>query len=189
MSSVTLLSVEDVANTIEYASANMNEHGWSHEAFKSTQVRLTHLERDGVVLGSGERAKNERPKRAFNTEVRFRLVVQPHMTNSFGTMHGGCMATCIDTLSSYLIALHSSMEVGQPWLTFGVTQSLSVQYLAPGNVGKWLEFVSTPMSVGKSLAVICTDVYELEGENGGRTRRIATSQHAKVDVSGRLSKI
>ena len=113
--------------------------------------------------------------------MRFRLRVKENMTNSFGTVHGGCLATVIDTLSSFLMPLHSSGVMGQPWLTFGVSQTLTVNYLAPTRVNKWIEVVVTSLSVGKNVALLDTRVYELAGdEHSERKVLTATSTHNKV---------
>ena len=37
---------------------------WERRLLQNTGIFVSHIERDGVVGGSGERAKSERPKRA-----------------------------------------------------------------------------------------------------------------------------
>lgn len=180
---VELITVDDAA---AWASSSINDsvtntHGWTYFALHGTDCKLVYAARDGVVAGSGKRAETERPSRAYQTEMRFRMRVKEEMTNSFGTVHGGCLATVIDTLSSFLMPLHSSGEMGQPWLTFGVSQTLTVNYLAPTRVNKWIEVAVKSLSVGKNVALLDTQVYELAGdEHSERKVLTATSTHNKV---------
>ncbi|WFD42684.1 hypothetical protein MPSI1_001332 [Malassezia psittaci] len=189
---VELITVDDAfAWTHSSLGDTMSsKEGWTYAALKDSQCEVVYAERDGVVNGSGERAANEHPNRAKNSEMRFRMQVQPNMTNVFGTMHGGCLATVIDSLSSFVIFLHSSGQQGQPWLTLGVSQTLTVNYLAPTRVGTWIELVVKSMSIGKSVALLDTEVYELEGgKDSKRKIRTASSTHTKVDVSMRMPKL
>ncbi|WFD02872.1 hypothetical protein MOBT1_001559 [Malassezia obtusa] len=189
---VQLLTVDDAAAWARSVVQDtvQSPEGWSHLCLKDSQCELTYAARNGVVAGSGEKAATERPSRALQTEMRFRMQVQPTMTNQFGTVHGGCLATIIDTLSSILIPLHSSAEAGQPWTSFGVSQTLTVHYLAPTRVHTWIEVVVKSMSVGKTVALLDTEVYELEGDkNSNRKIRTAASTHSKIDVSSRMPKL
>lgn len=189
---VQLMSVNDAKASMDslVQEALASKEAWSYQCLRDTQCELVYVVRDGVEAHSGERAAHERPSRANQTEIRYRMQVQPHMTNMFGTVHGGCLATIIDTLSTNVIALHSSGDADQPWLTYGVSQTLTVHYLRPTRVGTWIELAVRAMSIGKTLAQLETSVYELEGDkNSARRHRTAFSTHAKVDVSKRMAKL
>lgn len=162
---------------------------WNTQTMTGSQYFLTYAERDGIVWGQDPRAATEQPVRARQGTMRFRLQVQPHMANPFGTMHGGCIASVIDLLSSFLLSLFSPGEQGTSWFSTGVSQSLTVHYLAPNIVGTWIEVESRMLSLSRNLALVQTDVYQLDGRDGKRVRHTATSTHTKVDVTTGRSKL
>ncbi|WFD29264.1 hypothetical protein MSPP1_000271 [Malassezia sp. CBS 17886] len=185
-----LQTVDDAVAMIHaIINTDKESQSWSTYAMQGTGLCVTHVERDGVVAGSGRRAAEERPARAKKCTVRFRFQVTPPMSNMFGTMHGGCVATMIDILSSFVLALQTPGETGTPWSTFGVSQTLSVNYLAPTRLDSWVEVESTTLQAGRMIALLNTDMYELTGKDGDRVKMTATSGHYKIDTSSRSAKM
>ena len=71
-----------------------------------------------------------------------------------------------------------------------MSQTLTVHYLAPTRLGSWIEVAVKGMSVGKSVALLETEIWELSGDKSSdRKVRTAFSTHTKIDVSGKLAKI
>lgn len=173
-------AVEQAVSVLEMLT---NDPGrWNTLTMAGTQYFLSYAERDGVVWGQDPRARTDRPTRAKQGTMRFRLQVQPHMANPFGTMHGGSIASVIDLLSSFLLTLFSPGEQGTSWVSTGVSQSLTVHYLAPTHIGMWIEVDTHILNVSRSVALVQTDVYALTARDGARVRKTATSTHTKVDV-------
>lgn len=92
------------------------------------------------------------------------------------------MASVIDVISSFLLPLFSPGEQDTSWFLTGVSQSLTVHYLAPTHIGTWIEVDAHMLNVSRSVALVQTDVYELSARDGERVRKTATSTHTKVDV-------
>ncbi|WFD33907.1 hypothetical protein MCUN1_000733 [Malassezia cuniculi] len=172
-----------IETLIEYVISCDN---WERRLLEGTEVFVSHIERDGVVGGSGDRAANERPERAQHSVVRFRLRALPYMGNQFGAVHGGYSAGLIDVLSSLVIALHTSGEPGEPWSTLGVTNNLSINYMLPTTIMQWIEFEVRALRVGRAQALTAIDIYELDGREGKRTRLTISATHAKTDVSSKI---
>ncbi|WFD17961.1 hypothetical protein MCAP1_000172 [Malassezia caprae] len=180
-------AVQQVMQVLEMVT---NDPGrWNTLTMAGSQYSLTHAERDGIVWGKDPRADTEQPARARQSTMRFRLQVQSHMANPFGTMHGGCIASVIDLLSSFVLSLYSPGEQGSSWFLTGVSQSLTVHYLAPTQIGTWIEVDAQALSVSRNVALVQTDVYELTSRDGERVRKTATSTHTKVDVQTVKSKL
>jgi len=78
--------------------------------------------------------------------------------------------------------LHSPLDIGSSWQSTGVSQSLQVLYLAATPVGSWIEIENKVLSVGKTLAVIQTDIFTIKGPDGGRIKKTISGTHTKVDV-------
>lgn len=180
-----LLSVDEATNGVNVLLEKLIEGGsWDGLSLSGTGIFVSHIERDGVVGGSGERAAKETPQRAHNSIIRLRFCPQQHMGNHFGALHGAYSAGIFDILSTLILMLHTSGDAGSPWSTLGVTHTLTLHYMLPTTVGKWIEFEARTQRVGRTQALIAADLYELDGRDGKRVRHTITGIHAKSDVSG-----
>ena len=209
-------AVEMAEDHLDYCAKHATDY--MGMTFRGAQAFVAHCERDGVVARSGPRAAEERPQRATRTLMRVRLHLSDHAANPFGIVHGGCIATLIDTISSLVVRfcgeldagytltlqlfMHSPGSPADVWGTAGVSTSLSVQYLRPTPVAGWLELETEALIVGKSTCSLLSHLYLLDGRDGKRVHRTATGIHNKVrgtgvrrvadkqtDVSGRQSKM
>ncbi len=66
----------------------------------------------------------------------------------------------------------------------GVSQSISVRYLAPAPLGSWLDIDCQMLTIGKTLCLINCEIWRKEGP--GETKRIAMctmGNHTKIDNS------
>lgn len=122
--------------------------------------------------------------------VTVRMQIQEQHGNNVGTLHGGCAATLVDNITSLPLYFHSSGEVGEPWCFLGVTTSLNLTYLSGSPVGSWIDIVARVESVGRSLAVIEGEIFDVpDGEHGTThgAKRVH-GVHTKFDNSGMLRK-
>lgn len=81
-----------------------------------------------------------------------------------------------------------------PWAFLGVTQSLSVVYLAAIPLDSWIEVECNIVSIGARIVVISADIWTLEETdeddgNGARAKRASSGTHVKVDNSLAASKL
>ncbi len=66
-------------------------------------------------------------------ETRFRLTIEPHHCNAFGTAHGGFLSTLAD------LVLAANLLQQLPATAHIVTARLEVDFLRPVATGSWLE--------------------------------------------------
>ena len=78
--------------------------------------------------------------------------------------------------------LHSPLEKGSSLSETGVTQNLQIIYLHSIPIGAWVEIENSVLSVGKNLAVIQTNIYLIDGPDGGRIKKAASGTVTKVDT-------
>jgi acyl-coenzyme A thioesterase 13 len=104
------------------------------------------------------------------------LEVTSELTNRFGTLHGGCVATLVDVLTT--VALLTVTKQG------GVSTDLNVSYCAPAPTGSRVLITCEVLKVGKTLAWMeCV----LKNEDGDV---IATGRHTKfLPVAMPVSKL
>ncbi|KAK9877041.1 hypothetical protein WA026_016070 [Henosepilachna vigintioctopunctata] len=94
--------------------------------------------------------------------------VEERHTNAMRTLHGGCTATLVDSLSSYGL---SSLEKGN---VAHVSVNLNIRYMQGGEVGKKIVIESVTTKCGKNLAFL--DVTIKDKESG---RILAKGEHTK----------
>ncbi|KAL6765179.1 HotDog domain-containing protein [Haematococcus lacustris] len=75
---------------------------------------------------------------------------QPHVLNRYGTLHGGCIATLVDTVTTTALATVSQ--------ALGVSVNLAVTYMSPVPGGQPLEVKATVVRAGRQLATIECDI-------------------------------
>lgn len=74
------------------------------------------------------------------------LPVEPRVQNRYGTLHGGCTATLVDTVGSAALVTMS--------LRSGVSLSISVNYISAMPGGEDAEIDARVVKVGQSIATI-----------------------------------
>lgn len=189
MPSYQVQSVESAREQIEGmlgAMAEPESPGFSKACIDQDSVRLLSVERDE----SGK-----------NGKVVIEMQITDKMTNQLGNLHGeftffvlhlrtsdeqftgGAQATLVDNMTSLVIYLHTSGQLGDPWSLLGVSQSIQILYTAPVPLDSYIDIECSSLSVGKSVAVIQCDIWVKDGKGGKRIRRGASGTHTKVDNS------
>ncbi|KAK9812786.1 hypothetical protein WJX72_003675 [[Myrmecia] bisecta] len=74
------------------------------------------------------------------------MKVTPRVANRYGTLHGGCIATLVDTVGSAALVTQSTRS--------GVSLNISVDYLSPMPSGEDCEIDARVVKVGKNIATI-----------------------------------
>mmetsp|Transcript_6413 Transcript_6413/g.15984 ORF Transcript_6413/g.15984 Transcript_6413/m.15984 type:complete len:164 (-) Transcript_6413:956-1447(-) len=95
-----------------------------------------------------------------------RFPVLPHVQNRYGTLHGGCVATLVDVVSTAALVTVSAAP--------GVSVDLGVSFMSPGPSGQEVEVDAEVLRVGKSLAFLEVTIRTV---NGGRL--VAKGTHTK----------
>jgi acyl-coenzyme A thioesterase 13 len=75
--------------------------------------------------------------------------------NRYGTLHGGCIATLVDVISTAALVTKS----GQP----GVSVDIQVSYMSPGLSGTEVEVDATLVKLGKNLAFMEVKIVDAHG--------------------------
>ncbi|PWN23726.1 hypothetical protein BCV69DRAFT_279650 [Microstroma glucosiphilum] len=178
------LPLEDakvLANDLLSTLPSASYPGFSRHATSPT-VKLISAER--LDKNGKEASPEDVQKSKFHGRMVFRMKAEQYMMNEIGSMHGGCVATLVDNLTSVAIYLHiADTEPTTPWAFLGVTSSLSVVYLAAVPLDSWFEVECSVLSIGSRIAVITADFWLLEGPEGGRVKKTAVGTHTKVDNS------
>ncbi|XP_071807742.1 acyl-coenzyme A thioesterase 13-like [Asterias amurensis] len=104
---------------------------------------------------------------------RCEMTVEAEQTNMMGTLHGGFIATLVDSLTTVAIM---TTPVGVP----GVSVDLSVSYLKAAKIGEKITMDAEVTKVGKTLAFTTAS---LINENGDV---IAQGKHIKHIAGKRL---
>lgn len=92
--------------------------------------------------------------------------VTPRVQNRYGTLHGGCVATLVDVVSTVALLTVSQDP--------GVSVNIGTNYITPGPGGADVEVDARVTKVGRTLAFM--DV-TLRTAVGGTT--VATGTHCK----------
>ena len=95
--------------------------------------------------------------------VSLRLEARPEHANLQGTVHGGVLATLLDTAAG--LAVRSAIPPGSRH----VTVDLHVQYLAPSSIGR-LQATGRVARLGQRLAFADADVVDAGGETVARAQ-------------------
>ncbi|KAF9882291.1 thioesterase family [Colletotrichum karsti] len=114
--------------------------------------------------------------------IVFTFAVQMAHCNRIGTLHGGCIATLFDLLTS-MVLLTVNEKPGH-WQRLGVTRALNCNYLRPAKAGDQCRVECAIVHVGRNLSLL-----------KGTLRRVqdnlvlATCEHHKVNtdtIAGKL---
>ena len=79
------------------------------------------------------------------SQGKFCMIVRPHHCNAFGVMHGGAMATFVDAQAIAAPEFAYDPAAHTPTIT------LSVDYLAPAPVGKWVVLSANVLRTTRTL--------------------------------------
>lgn len=99
---------------------------------------------DTVALGS------LKDIRATSSRVLCTLFVSPQVQNRYGTLHGGCIATIVDTVGTAALLTKSKRS--------GVSLALSVDYLSPQPGLEECDIIAEVVKTGKTIATISVEV-------------------------------
>jgi len=115
---------------------------------------------DALVLGSLQNIKGTRGKLTCS------MMIVPQLQNRYGTMHGGCMATVVDTVGTAALCTVSAKA--------GVSLSISIDYFSPQPGMEEVSISAQVVKVGKTIATIAV---ELHNKKTGRL--VASGRHMK----------
>jgi len=107
------------------------------------------LDKDSMVLLECER--NDKTKKG---RIVVEMMVTEGMSNQLGNMHGGCAATILDNVTSMVLYLHTTGQLGDSWSMLGVSQSIQIIYTAPAPVGEYIDIECSTLAIGRSVGVI-----------------------------------
>ncbi|KAE8222066.1 hypothetical protein CF319_g4669 [Tilletia indica] len=167
-----VLSLEDARVAIEEFIHNLSngdrESSFSAAALDSASLRLIDLTRseDGRY-----------------SSIVCEMQATDKMANGLGNVHGGCVATIVDCITSACLYCHTSNEIPDPWSMLGVSQSLSIVYLSPLPIEQYMDIIITVGNVGRSISVTQAEIWVKDGKGGKRLRKAALGTHTKVDNS------
>ncbi|KAG9306226.1 hypothetical protein G9A89_016130 [Geosiphon pyriformis] len=104
----------------------------------------------------------------------FEIDVTQEECNPMGTLHGGFIATIIDSLSS-------ATQYGKKNGWIGVSIDLTISYVSPAKNGDNISVECTLIKIGKNLAKTTTVIRNTQTSN-----IVATGQHTKYNVLPKL---
>jgi uncharacterized protein (TIGR00369 family) len=96
----------------------------------------------------------ERSEDGKKGRIVVEMLVTDKMANQMGNLHGGAQTTLMDNITSLVLYLHTTGQLGQPWSFLGVSQSMQIIFTAPVPVGSYIDIECQTLAVGKSVAVI-----------------------------------
>ncbi|HVI86916.1 MAG TPA: PaaI family thioesterase [Dongiaceae bacterium] len=103
-------------------------------------------------------------QRADQGYAEISLTVGSKHLNRLGVMHGGVMATLIDTATGYAVAFAESPEKMKP----AVTLTLNTQFLGQTLEGDRLVAIGRHIGGGKTIAYASAEVRKADGTLVGR---------------------
>lgn len=106
---------------------------------------------------------------ASGGEARLRLLASPEHLNPAGTVHGGAIATLVDTAMGEAVATQAGDELP-------VTIEIKINYLEPGHEGVLVATARTHRK-GKRFTVLEAEVVQ---EDGGELIAYATGTFTTV---------
>lgn len=103
-------------------------------------------------------------QRADKGYAEVSLSVGPKHLNRLGVMHGGVLATLIDTATGFAVAFAESPEKMKP----AVTLTLNTQFLGQTQEGDQLVAIGRHIGGGKTIAYASAEVRKADGTLVGR---------------------
>jgi len=108
-----------------------------------------------------------------------RFPVRAEARNRYGTLHGGCVATLVDVISTAALVTVSDSP--------GVSADLSVSYLRPGPGGEDVDVDARVLKVGRALAFMEVTISDARGRvvaKGSHTKFLPPRQAAEGESAG-----
>ena len=124
---------------------------------------LVDQERDPSLSGYSQLLEY-RLRRSDTGYAEVSLTVGPQHLNRLGVMHGGVMASLIDSATGFAVAFAESPERMKP----AVTLTLNTQFLGRANLGDSLIAVAKHTGGGKTIAYATAEVRRADGVVVGR---------------------
>lgn len=94
--------------------------------------------------------------RFTNGRCRCTFPVRGDKQNRYGTLHGGCIATLVDVISTAALVTKSNHP--------GVSVDISVSYMSPGPAGETVEGDATLTKLGANLAFMDVTITNEQGK-------------------------
>jgi len=135
--------------------------------------------RDAVEAGTYDAAPLRRcvdPKFPDVGKFACELEVTSELTNRFGTLHGGCIATLVDVLTT--VALLTVSDRG------GVSTDLSCSYVSPAELGTRVRVACEVVKAGRTLAWMKCEITRVDDGSV-----VARGSHTKFLPVGAKSKL
>lgn len=102
---------------------------------------------------------------ATDGRLQCRLRVAPNVANRFGGLHGGCIATIVDTVGTAALVTAQTRT--------GVSTHISVDYLAPAPIGTVVDIDAQVVKAGRSVSLVRVT---LTNTTTGKTVAVGTHQ-------------
>lgn len=99
--------------------------------------------------------------------------VERHHCNPGGILHGGMMMSVADMTAGFCTSFSAGIDKFMP------TVNMTFDFVAPGNVGDWIEGRSQVVKITRSLAFATVDL-GVAGPAGGRRRILRASCIMKI---------
>lgn len=97
-----------------------------------------------------------RDARFSDGRCRCAFPVGSEKTNRYGTLHGGCIATLVDVVSTAALVTQSDHP--------GVSVNIDVAYMSPGPAGEEVQVDATVVKVGANLAFMAVLITSKDGK-------------------------
>ena len=102
-------------------------------------------------------------------------------TNRYGTLHGGCIATLVDVVSTAALVTQSDHP--------GVSVNIDVAYMSPGPAGEEVQVDATVVKVGANLAFMEVLITSADGKvvaRGSHTKYLPRTNKPKQTRRAKL---
>jgi len=106
--------------------------------------------------------------------IEHEVDIDSSMVNQYNTVHGGYLATLLDSLSSSAVA---ALARGSTWETSGVSTDINIHFLNPGQLGSTLRIISKTLKQGSRLSVI-----DIRAIDKGTGKTVMVGSHTKADI-------
>jgi len=105
-------------------------------------------------------------------EARCSFVVTPALANSWGTLHGGAVATLVDILGTLALVAKDKDKAG-------VSVEINVSYVGPARLGERVVAVGQVLKLGRTMGFTAVELVA-DGGDGKEPRLVAVGRHTKA---------
>jgi acyl-coenzyme A thioesterase 13 len=122
-----------------------------------------------------------RDARFSDGRCRCAFPVGSEKTNRYGTLHGGCIATLVDVVSTAALVTQSDHP--------GVSVNIDVAYMSPGPAGEEVQVDATVVKVGANLAFMEVLITSADGKvvaRGSHTKYLPRTNKSKQTRRAKL---